>query len=91
MKNNLPLCNIDVNSGLLYYLMDKHQWIFAIWLIPISLCYDIFWWFQVRWNFWMCKSNVNRLHCEKVIISSCLTKSKAALEYMFLVARNRLL
>jgi len=56
----------DPNSGFLFYLIDKHMWIFAIWLIPISLCYDIYWWFQVRWNYLMCKSNANRLHDEKV-------------------------
>lgn len=46
----------DPNSGILFYLIDKHMWLFAIWLIPISLCYDIYWWFQVRWNYLMCKS-----------------------------------
>ena len=59
-------CATDPNSGFLFYLIDKHMWLFAIWLIPISLCYDIYWWFQVRWNYLMCKSNANRLHEEKV-------------------------
>ena len=54
------------NDGLLFYIMEHHQWIFAIWLIPISLFYDIFWWFRTRWNFFMCKSNANLKHEEKV-------------------------
>ena len=56
----------DNESGLLFYILEKHQWIFAIWLIPISIIYDIFWWVRTRWNYFICKSNANRKHEEKV-------------------------
>ena len=57
----------DPNSGIIFYLLDNHMWIFAIWLIPISIFYDIFWWCQARWTYWMCKSNRHLIHDEKVI------------------------
>lgn len=30
------------NEGFLYYLMDRHMWIFTIFLVPISLVYDLY-------------------------------------------------
>ena len=54
------------NPGLLAYLMINHQWIFAIWLVPISVIYDIFLWFRTRVNFLMCRRNSNLRHDEKV-------------------------
>ena len=56
----------DPNSGVLFYLMTNHLWIFAIWLVPISVIYDIFWWFRARWNYWMCKRTAHLRHDEKV-------------------------
>ena len=56
----------DPNQGVLYYLVNNHMWIFAIWLIPISVCYDIFWWFRTRLNYWLCKRNVSLKHEDKV-------------------------
>ena len=57
------------NSGILFYLLAHHQWIFAIWLVPISIFYDIFWWVRARWNYVMCKRNANLRHDEKVRIT----------------------
>ena len=31
----------DDDDGLLFYMMDRHLWIFAIFLVPISLIYDV--------------------------------------------------
>ena len=56
----------DPNSGVMYYLMNNHLWIFAIWLVPISLIYDIFWWARTRINFLVCSSNSNLRHDQKV-------------------------
>ena len=47
------------NKGALYYMLNNHQWVFAIWLIPISLCYDIFWWCRARTTYWLCRRNSN--------------------------------
>ena len=47
------------NSGPLFYMLNNHQWVFAIWLIPISLCYDIFWWCRARITYWLCRRNSN--------------------------------
>ena len=47
------------NKGALYYMLNNHQWVFAIWLIPISLCYDIFWWCRARITYWLCRRNSN--------------------------------
>ena len=55
------------NSGLLYYLMYNHLWIFAIWVVPISVIYDIFWWFRTRMSYWICKRNATSRHDEKVL------------------------
>ena len=56
----------DPNSGVLYYLINNHLWIFAIWLVPISLVYDIFWWVRTRLNFLTCSRNSNLRHEQKV-------------------------
>ena len=56
----------DPNSGVMYYLVNNHLWIFAIWLVPISVLYDIFWWFRTRWTYWMFRRSVNCRHDEKV-------------------------
>ncbi len=58
------------NQGILYYLMAHHLWIFAIWLIPISLVYDIFWWFRTRWTYWMCRRHATLRHDDKVTIAN---------------------
>ena len=64
----------EQSSGILFYILERHQWMFAIWLIPISICYDIFMWFRARWNYWTrnqiaydCKSYAKHVHKEKVI------------------------
>ena len=51
---------------MLYYLINNHLWIFAIWLVPISLVYDIFWWVRTRLNFLTCSRNSNLRHEQKV-------------------------
>ena len=56
----------DPNQGVLFYLVNNHMWIFAIWLIPISICYDIFWFYRTRINYWLSKRNVSLKHEEKV-------------------------
>ena len=61
-----PLKDENPNQGVLYYLVNNHMWIFAIWLIPISVCYDIFWFCRTRINYWLCKRNVNVKHEDKV-------------------------
>ena len=47
------------NKGALFYMLNNHQWVFAIWLIPISLCYDIFWWCRARIIYWLFRRNSN--------------------------------
>ena len=56
-----------VNEGVLAYLLANHMWIFAIWLIPLSVFYDIFWWCRARFVYWLCRSNAHLRHDEKVI------------------------
>ena len=67
----------EQSSGILFYILERHQWMFAIWLIPISICYDIFMWFRARWNYWTSnhlayngKAYAKHLHREKVICRS---------------------
>ena len=67
----------EQSAGILFYILERHQWIFAIWLIPISICYDIFMWFRARWNYWTrnqiaydCKSFAKHIHKEKVTCSN---------------------
>ena len=55
-----------INEGVLAYLLANHLWIFAIWLIPLSVFYDIFWWFRARFVYWLCRSNAHLRHDEKV-------------------------
>ena len=64
----------EENLGILFYILARHQWVFAIWLIPISICYDIFMWFRARWNYWTCnhlayngRAYAKHLHREKVM------------------------
>lgn len=47
-------------------MLNNHQWVFAIWLIPISLCYDIFWWCRARIIYWLFRRNSNMRHDDKV-------------------------
>lgn len=54
------------NPGVMAYLMANHQWLFAIWLIPFSVFYDIFWWFRTRFNYWFRRRTANLRHDEKV-------------------------
>ena len=56
----------DPNQGILFYLVNNHMWIFAIWLIPISVFYDIFWWFRARLNYCLSKRNATLKHEDKV-------------------------
>ncbi len=56
----------DPNKGFWFYMLDNHLWMFAIWLVPISLGYDIFWWFRARINWWMCGRHATRRHEDKV-------------------------
>ena len=63
------LKNENPNKGVLYYLVHNHMWIFAIWLIPISVFYDILWWFRARINYWLSKRNTNLKHEDKVRIT----------------------
>ena len=35
-------------SGILDYLIKEHLWIFAIWVVPISVVYDFFWYLRTR-------------------------------------------
>lgn len=58
----------DPNSGIMFYLMSHHLWIFAIWLVPISIVYDVIWWIRARWTYWICRSNANLRHDEKVFM-----------------------
>jgi hypothetical protein len=30
------------NDGFLYWLMDRHMWVFTMFLVPISLVYDLY-------------------------------------------------
>ena len=59
----------EPNQGVLFYLVNNHMWIFAIWLIPISVFYDILWWFRARINYWLSKRNTNLKHEDKVRIT----------------------
>lgn len=56
----------DPNSGIMFYLMTNHLWIFAIWLVPISIVYDVFWWLRARLTYLICRSNASLRHDEKV-------------------------
>lgn len=40
------------NQGFLYYLMDRHMWIFTIFLVPISLIYDVYFKLYTLFNLW---------------------------------------
>ncbi len=39
--------------GPLEYLVQNHLWIFAIWIVPISVLYDVFWYLRTRWVRWV--------------------------------------
>ena len=78
----------EQSSGILFYILERHQWVFAIWLIPISICYDIFMWFRARWNYWTSnhlayngKAYAKHLHREKVICRSELSPIYVQLIY----------
>ena len=40
--------------GLLEYLVQNHLWIFAIWIVPLSVAYDIVWYIRTRWGMGIC-------------------------------------
>lgn len=56
---------VDEAGGLMGYLMQKYLWAFTIWLIPMSVVYDILLFIRTRVNFWMRSRNSTK-HEEKV-------------------------
>jgi hypothetical protein len=46
------------NDGLLYYLMDRHMWIFTLFLVPISLVYDVYFKIYLLVNLWRDRQKV---------------------------------
>ena len=46
------------NDGLLYYLMDRHMWIFTLFLVPISLIYDVYFKIYLLVNLWRDRQKV---------------------------------
>jgi len=53
-------------KGLVHYLTTDMIWIFTVWVIPISVCYDIAWWFRTRWTYWISRRTSHLRHFEKV-------------------------
>lgn len=54
------------NPGILHYLIANHLWLFAIWLVPISVLYDVYWWLHARFTYWFCRNNSHVRHDDKV-------------------------
>ena len=48
------------NDGFLYYVMDQHMWIFTIFLVPISLIYDIYFKVYLMINLWKDRQKVGK-------------------------------
>ncbi len=40
------------NEGFLYYLMDRHMWIFTLFLVPVSLIYDVYFKLYTLFHLW---------------------------------------
>jgi len=54
------------NQSFMYQLMTEHIWMFTVWIIPISVCYDILWWVRTRWIYWISRKDSHLRHYEKV-------------------------
>jgi len=54
------------NEGLLYYLMDKHMWIFTIFLVPVSLLYDVYFKMYTLFHLWKDSQKAFKDHDKKV-------------------------
>ncbi len=64
--NNLnKKVTVEEAGGLMSYLMQKHLAFFAVWLLPISIVYDMFLFVQTRLNFWL-RSLKTKKHEDKV-------------------------
>ena len=54
------------NDGFLYYVMDQHMWIFTIFLVPISLIYDIYFKVYLMINLWKDRQKVRKTRENKL-------------------------
>jgi len=52
--------------GFLEYLVQNHLWMFAIWLVPLSVVYDVFCYIRTRLNFLLSSGGDQREHEERV-------------------------
>ena len=50
--------------GKILQFIMKQRWLFAIFLLPIGFCYDIFWYFRSKWVLFM--GSAPRKHQERV-------------------------
>ena len=46
------------------WIVENHFWVFAIWVVPISLLFDVFYYICTRYNYFFSKGSVK--HAEKV-------------------------
>ena len=77
------------NKGALFYMLNNHQWVFAIWLIPISLCYDLFWWCRARIFYWLFRRNSNlRLRKKQFKLLNIIFKKTENKYIIFLLSRH---
>ena len=57
------------NDGLLYYIMDRHMWVFTIFLVPISLVYDIYFKIYLTINLWRDRHKASKqMKKQKVVV-----------------------
>lgn len=52
------------DMNLIDYIMTYHQWIFVIWIVPISVLYDCFWFIRTRLSYTL--TNTKGSHEERV-------------------------
>ena len=69
--------DLKPNDGLLYYIMDQHMWVFTIFLVPISLVYDIYFKIYLTINLWRDRHKViKQMEKQKVVVRRRLSSGK---------------
>ena len=69
---NPPSYEKKRNGGILKYLIEHYPWVLTMWLIPLSVFYDMFSWVQTQVTYWANKKKSSLRHEAKVLYGTTL-------------------
>ena len=61
------------NGGILKFLIEHYPWVLTMWLIPLSVFYDMYSWVQTQVTYWANQKKSSLRHEAKVLHNSKIT------------------